>query len=81
MKALVFLFVFLLISTGALGEFTCLDGTSPACLDDGDKACPASAKCVDDDSVCFDKSSCDSDSGFICGSEYDSFLNDYKKVV
>ena len=81
MKALVFLFVFLLVSTGALGEFTCLDGTSPACLDDGDTACPASAKCVDDDAVCFDKSSCDSDSGFICGSEYDNFLNDYKKVV
>ena len=81
MKTLVFLFVLLLVSTGAQGEFTCLDGTSPACLDGGDTVCPASAKCVDDKAVCLDESSCDSDRGFICGSEYDSFLNDYKKVV
>ena len=81
MKPLIFLFVLLLVSTGTRGEFTCLDGTSPACLDGGDTVCPASAKCVDDEAVCLDESSCDSDRGFICGSEYDSFLNDYKKVV
>ena len=81
MKILVLLLVFLLTSTGAQGEFTCLDGTSPACLDDGDTVCPASAKCVGDEAVCFDQGSCDSARGFICGSEYDKFLDDYKKVV
>ncbi|MDH3901997.1 MAG: hypothetical protein OEU84_10925 [Xanthomonadales bacterium] len=81
MKTLLLLFVLLLLSTGVQGEFTCLDGTSPACLDDGDTVCPATAKCVGDDAVCFDKSSCASDKGFVCGSQYDDFLDDYKKVV
>lgn len=81
MKTLVFLFVLLLISTSVQAEFTCLDGTSPACLDVSDTVCPASAKCVPDEAVCLDESSCDSDRGFICGSEYDNFLGDYKKVV
>jgi len=81
MKPLIFLFILLLVSTGARGEFTCLDGTSPACLDDGDTVCPASAKCVADEAICFEESSCDSDNGFICGSEYDNLLNEHKKVV
>lgn len=81
MKSLVILFVLVLASGVARGEFTCLDGTSPACLDDGDTVCPASAKCVAGASICFDEHSCDSESGYICGSEYDEMLSSYKAVV
>ena len=81
MKTLILLFVLLLVTTSVQGEFICLDGTSPAFLDDSDTVCPDSAKCVPDEAVCFDESSCESDRGFVCGSEYDNFLDDYKKVV
>ena len=81
MKTLLFLFVLSLLSTGVWADFSCPNGTNEVCLTDGDTVCPASAKCVDNDAVCLDQRSCDSPSGFICGSEYDDVLNDNKKVV
>lgn len=81
MKAILFFFALALVSTGAWGGFSCLDGTSAACLDDGDTVCPSSAKCVDDEVVCLDGQTCDSARGFICGSEYDDILKNYEKTV
>lgn len=81
MKTVIFLFALSLLSSSALADFSCLDGTSAACLDQGDTVCPAPAKCVNNEAVCLDGSDCDSARGYICGSEYDEVLKDYEKVV
>ena len=81
MKALRILFLLCLATTAAQAGFTCLDGTNMACLDDGDTICPVTAKCVDKAAVCLDESRCDSDRGYICGSEYDAVLSDHQKTV
>ena len=81
MKKVTLIVALALVSIGALGEFSCPYGTNAACLDDGDKVCPGSTKCVDVDVVCFDKNTCDSGTSFVCESEYDEVLNDYKKTV
>lgn len=81
MKSFLFFIGLSLVSAGAWGGFSCLDGTSAACLDDGDTVCPSSAKCVDDEVVCLDGQTCDSARGFICGSEYDDILKNYEKTV
>jgi len=81
MKTLLFSLVLLLLPTSTWGAFSCPDATRAACLEEGDTVCPVTAKCVADDVVCLDESSCDSERGFICGAEYDAVLNDYEKVV
>ena len=81
MKALAILFLVCMVTAGARAGFTCLDGTNMACLDDGDTVCPVTAKCVDKAAVCLDESRCDSDRGYICGSEYDAVLSDHQKTV
>jgi len=81
MQKLILIFVLALVSSGSWGDFSCPDGTNAACLDNGDQVCPGSAKCVNNDDVCFDKHTCPSGGSFICESEYDDILNNYKKVV
>ena len=81
MKNGILVIVLLLASTAAWSEFSCPDGTHASCLEDGDKVCPVSTKCVDIDIDCYDKSSCDSDTGFICESDYAEVMNDYKTAV
>jgi hypothetical protein len=81
MKAVIFLFALSLLSSSALGDYSCPDGTSAACLDNEDIVCPASAKCVPNEAVCLDEHACDSARGYICGSEYDEVMKDYEKVV
>jgi len=81
MKALTFLVVLSLVTVAAHGDFSCPEGTNEACLDAGDTVCPATAKCVEKDAVCLDRSGCDSPRGYICGSLYDEILNDYEKAV
>lgn len=63
------------------GDFSCPDGTGPACLEAGDKVCPASSKCVDAAATCFDDYPCGAGGGFVCASGYDGVLNDYRNAV
>lgn len=81
MQKLILIFVLTMISSGSRGDFSCPDGTNAACLDNGDQVCPGSAKCVSNDDVCFEKNTCPSGGGFICESEYDDILSDYRKAV
>jgi hypothetical protein len=81
MKAIIFLFALLLLSSSALSDYSCPDGTNAACLDNEDIVCPASAKCVPNEAVCLDERACDSARGYICGSVYDELMKDYEKVV
>jgi len=81
MKTVIFLFALLLMSSSALADYSCPDGTRVSCLDSGDTVCPAYAKCVSNEAVCLDEADCDSPRGYICGSEYDEVLKDYEKVV
>lgn len=81
MKVPVFLFALSLISAGIAADFSCPPGTNAACIDEGDTVCPVSAKCVAGDAVCLDGQGCDSDSGYICGSQYDAVMRDYEKTV
>jgi len=81
MHKLILISAFALVSTASWSDFSCPEGTNAACLDNGDKVCPVSAKCVSADVVCLDRQSCAPGVGFICESEYDEILNDYKKVI
>ena len=69
------------VSTAAWGDFSCPNGTEPACLDNGDKVCPDSSRCVDEHATCFDDYPCDLSGGFVCESEYDDLMKDHKQVV
>ncbi len=81
MKAIMFLLLFSLLSASARGDFSCPDATRAACLEEGDTVCPASAKCVAEDAVCLDGQGCESERGYICGSQYDAIMSDYEKTV
>ena len=81
MKAFRNIFLLCLVSMAVQAGYTCPDGTNMACLDDGDTVCPLSAKCVDKAAVCLEEPQCDSDRGYICGSEYDAILSDHQKTV
>lgn len=81
MKILMFLFLLGLVSTVTQAGYTCPDGTNMACLDAGDTVCPMTAKCVDKAAVCLEEPRCDSDRGYICGSEYDAVLRDHQDTV
>lgn len=73
--------VLLLASTGAYSDFTCPDDVTPVCLDKGDTVCPATARCVDSNAVCFDSFPCDAGEGFVCESRYDAMMNDYREAA
>jgi hypothetical protein len=81
MQKLLCIFALTLISNGVFADFSCPHDTKAICLDNGDKVCPASAKCVSNDVVCFDKKACDSERGFMCASEHDDVLNDYEETA
>ena len=81
MNRFVLIVALALVSSGMRGDFSCPDGTAPACLEPGNKVCPGSTKCVDDGATCFDVYPCDLSDGFVCGSEHDEVLKDYKKAV
>ena len=81
MQKLLCIFALTLISSGVLADFSCPHDTKIICLDNGDKICPGTAKCVSNDVVCFDKKACDSERGFMCASEHDDVLNDYEETV
>jgi len=81
MKRCIFLVVLTLVWASAWCDFTCPDGVKPVCLDSGDKVCPASARCVDNNAVCFDQFPCDANEGFVCESRYDAMMTDYKDAV
>ena len=80
-KQLALIAVLALVSTGAWGDFSCPTGTEVACLESGDKVCPSSTKCVDEGATCFDAYPCDLNGSFVCESEYDDVMNDYKQAV
>jgi hypothetical protein len=79
MNRLALVVTMLFFSAGLWAEFSCPDGTKPACLDRTDKVCGASTKCVDESSTCFDGFPCDAHEGFVCGSEYDAALHEHAR--
>lgn len=81
MKKLILIVELALISTAVWSDFSCPDGSNAACLDDGDKVCPSSTKCVDDGATCFDEYPCELSEGFVCETKYDNVLDDCKQAV
>ena len=81
MRKVILIIALALISMNVWSDFSCPDGANAVCLDNGDTVCSASAKCVDNDVICIDKHDCDPGIGYICESEYDEMLSDYKKTV
>jgi hypothetical protein len=75
MKHSIMTIILILTSTGAWCDFTCPSGTDAACLDDGDKVCPTSARCIDNNAVCFDEYICEAGDGYVCESRYDEMAN------
>ena len=61
-------------------SFSCPYGKRAACLDSNDKVCSYSAKCVSNDSICFDSYTCDYN-GFTCKSNLDSLASEYDTLV
>lgn len=75
-----FLIAALILASGfSVAEFSCPDGTEAACIDAGDRICSSGTKCVDENTSCFDDFPCSAEEGFVCGSEYDSALNNHKR--
>jgi len=70
-----------LVWTDAQCDFTCAEGSKIACVDSGDKVRPASARCVDNSAVCFDRFPCDASEGFVCESKYDAMMKNYKEAA
>ena len=81
MRKLIWISALTFISASTWAGLSCPPGTDAACLDNGDKVCPPSTKCVAEDVICLDKNSCDPDGGFMCKSDYDVVLNDYENAV
>ena len=81
MRKATLMIVMALVSMNTWGEYSCPEGADLACLDKGDKVCPANTKCVDKDAICFEKDSCGSGANMICRSEYDAVLNDHQETV
>jgi len=61
-------------------NFSCRIGTSPACLDYGDKVCSSRGKCVTSDAVCFDNYTCNY-KGFVCKSKLDEVVELHDDIV
>lgn len=68
-------------------NFSCRIGTTPACLDYGDKVCSSMGKCVDANAACFDSYQCGYE-GFTCRSnvtecadKYDRLLSEHNDLV
>ena len=67
MRALLMLAALMLAGPAFGQSFSCRIGTTPACLDYGDKICSSSGKCVNSNAVCFDSYQCGYE-GFTCKS-------------
>jgi len=80
MNRLALIVLLILVSTGTWGDFSCPDGTSAVCMENGDSICPGTARCVSNDVVCLDKNSC-AGGNFICDTGYDELMRNYKKAV
>lgn len=61
-------------------SFSCSMGRQAACLDYGDVVCNSLAKCVRQNSICFDAFTCDSD-GFVCKSVLDDAVDEIQDKV
>ena len=81
MKTLKYILVLSLVPIVGWSDFSCPAGTNMVCIEDADTICPVSAKCVPINAICLDSQGCQSERGYICGSEYDALMGDYQKVV
>lgn len=81
MKFVFVMLALLLVSAVIRAGFSCPDGATASCLEEGDLICPNSTKCVVEGAICVDKHSCDGSDNFVCESDYDEMRGDYKKVV
>jgi len=81
MKKTLLVITLVLVSNGAWAEFTCPNGLQAACLDSGDKVCPATAKCVAQNATCFDDYACGPDGGYVCASKYEAALQVQQHAV
>ena len=81
MKTFIYIFVLSLVPIVTWSDFSCPAGANMVCIEEADTVCPESAKCVPDNAICLDGQGCESDRGYICGSEYDELMSDYQKVV
>ncbi|MFT4160916.1 hypothetical protein [Shinella sp.] len=61
-------------------SFTCNWGKEAACLDYGAKVCSQFGKCVDENAVCFKKSTCDYN-GFMCTSDHEEYAKKAKAMA
>lgn len=67
--------------TPVLGQsFSCRIGTTPACLDYGDKVCSSMGKCVDANAACFDSYQCNYE-GFTCRSNVTACVEKYEDLL
>ncbi|MBD8894125.1 hypothetical protein [Roseibium litorale] len=86
MKAATCLFYLVSVGVGSVEtaqsqqSFSCPWGREGACLDYGDKVCSSFAKCVANDSVCFNSYTCDYN-GFVCKSDFNNLNEDYDGLV
>ena len=81
MRKLIPIFILTLVTTGAWGGFSCPNGSEPVCLDEGDKVCPASTMCVNEQATCFDDYPCDPNAGFVCETEYDGVMDEARQAT
>lgn len=64
----------------AQDAFSCSWGKRGACLDYGDQVCSQLGKCVDQDAVCFRRSTCDFN-GFVCKSDLTDLADEYDSLL
>ena len=81
MQKLIWMLALMLTSASAWAGLSCPPGTDAACLDNGDKVCPLSTKCVSEDVICLDKNSCGPEDSFMCRSDHELVLKDYESAV
>ena len=81
MQKLIPIFILALVTTVAWSDFSCPNGGDPVCLDEGDKVCPYSTMCVNEQATCFDDYPCDPNAGFVCESEFDSVMDDARQAT
>jgi hypothetical protein len=81
MKSILISALLMLVSMSAWCDFSCPDGAKPACLDNGDKVCPAAGRCVDNEAICFDQFPCDAGEGFVCESKYNTMMMGFRDAA
>ena len=81
MKKLILTIALIALSPIAWCDFSCPIGTEAACMEQDDKICPSSARCVATASVCFEEYACDADDGYVCASRYDEATEENTELV